>query len=102
MLPEFSRQVQPLDLRHRASTAESHPRQFLTQSFRFDRIGGLLESVSQFQERYSSLFVRFDRVSKKINERAIDADTALTGDLIDLDSDFAGKRNAASNDFLSR
>jgi len=26
----------------------------------------------------------------------------LTGDLIDLDSDFAGKRNAASNDFLSR
>jgi hypothetical protein len=81
------------------STAESHAREFLAKSFCFGRICRLLETISEFKERCSPLFIRGDRIRQEIDDGTIRGDVPAHRDGVDLLSHLCGERNAPSDGF---
>ena len=81
------------------STAESHAREFPAKSFCFGRICRLLETVSEFKESCSPLFIRHDRIRQEIDDCTIPGNMPAQCDSIDLLSHFGGERNAPPDGF---
>jgi hypothetical protein len=105
MLKKFRWQVQPFLFSASAltlmgdSTAEGHAREFLAKTSCFGRICGFLETVSEFKERCSPLFIRHDRVRQEIDDGTIRGNVAAHGDSINLLSHLSGERNTPSDGF---
>jgi hypothetical protein len=83
------------------STAESHARKFLAKSFCFGRMFRFLETVSEFEERCSPLFIGHDRIRQEIDDGTIPGNVPTHRDGINLLSHLGGERNAPSDAFRS-
>ena len=83
------------------STAESHAREFLAESSCFGWIRRFLETVREFKERGSPLFVRHDRIRQEIDDCTVPGNVPTRCDSINLLSHLGGERNTPSDGFRS-